>query len=186
MHNDDKNTVALDVRALDVDGHAGLAQVPQGHLLSLRQDTLGIKAGFLKTGWTYSRGAYPCTLRDLEPMTADEAQALIDAGTPVHEARRAASWTGDFPVAVLGLRLGQLREALADVNLPDDTIVAIRAAEFPDWGVGSPANPHVEVGYYQPDPASGTTGQAYGGEPDYDEHDNIPPHLPALVLRPTH
>ncbi|MEW2434388.1 hypothetical protein AB0952_09410 [Streptomyces caniferus] len=182
----DQDTVAVDVRALEVDGYASLAQVPQDHLLRLREDTLGIKAGLVKTNWTYQRGSYPCTLRDLEPLSADEAEALIAAGTPVYDARRAPDWSGKFPALVLGLRLSELRAALAAVDLPDDAIVAIRAAEFPSEGVGSPADPHVQAGFYQPDPASGTSGRAFGGEIDYAMDGSIPEHLPALVLAPTH
>ncbi|MFJ8677352.1 hypothetical protein [Streptomyces sp. NPDC093589] len=182
----DKDTVAVDVHALDVDGHASLAQVPRDHLLRLQEDTLGIKAGLLKTNWTYNRGSYPSTLRDLEILPADEAEALISDGTPVHVARRATDWSGEFPVLVRGLRLGQLRAAIAAIELPDDAIVAIGAADFPDQGIGSPAAPLVEVGYYQPDPASGTSGWAHIGGIDHDENGNIPAHLPALVLYPTH
>ncbi|MFD7559911.1 hypothetical protein ACFV9E_36015 [Streptomyces sp. NPDC059835] len=184
--NRDKDTVAVDVRALDVDSHAGLAQVPKNHLLRLQEDTLGIKAGLLRTGRTYSRGSYPCTLRDLEPLPSHEADDLIAQGIPVHEARRAPEWTGNFPVLVRGLRLGELRAALAAVDLPDDAIVAIDAADYPDQGIGSPASTHLGAGYYQPDPASGTSGWAGVGEIDYDADGNIPTHLPALVLSPTH
>ncbi|MFD3422117.1 hypothetical protein [Streptomyces decoyicus] len=182
----DEDTVAVDVRALEVDGYPSLAQVPQEHLLRLREDTLGIKAGLLKANWTYHKGSYPCALRDLEPLPADEAEALISAGTPVHDAHRAPDWSGKFPALVLGLRLGELRAALAAVDLPDDAIVAIRAAEFPRQGVGSPADTDVEAGYYQPDPASGTSGHAFGGPIDYALDGSIPDHLPALVLSPTH
>lgn len=183
---DDKVTVAVDVRALEVDGHAGLAQVPRDHLLRLEEDTLGMKAGVLRTGWTYGKGAYPCTLRDLEPVAPDSAETLVAGGMPVHDARRAPSWRGDFPVLVQGLRLSELREILADIDLPDDAIVAIRAADYPSPGIGSPADVHVEAGHYQPDPASGTSGWAFGGAIDYDEDGGIPAHLPALVLKPTH
>lgn len=182
----DTNTVAVDVRALEVEGHAGLAQVPRDDLLRLQADTLGMKAGLLRAGWTYGRGSYPCTLRDLEPVTADDAEALIAAGTPVHEARRAAGWTGDFPVLVSGLRVGELRKAIDASGLPDDALVAIGAAEFPDQGVGSPAHPSVEAGYYRPDPANGTCGRASGGMIDYDDEGRIPAHLSVLVLSPTH
>ncbi|MFK0047772.1 hypothetical protein ACIQU4_27525 [Streptomyces sp. NPDC090741] len=182
----DKDTVAVDVRALDVDGHVGLTKVPRDHLLRLQEDTLGIKAGLLRTGWTYRKGSYPCTLRDLEPLPTHEAEELIAQGVPVHEARRAPEWTGDFPVLVLGLRLGELRAALAAVDLPDDAIVAIDAADFPAQGIGSPASTYLGAGYYQPEPSSGTSGRAGVGEIDYDADGNIPVHLPALVLSPTH
>nr|WP_024126557.1 hypothetical protein [Streptomyces sp. FR1]AHE39176.1 hypothetical protein pFRL3_399 [Streptomyces sp. FR1] len=185
MH-DDRSTVAVDVRALEVDGYPGLAQVPRDHLLRLEEDTLGMKAGMLRTDWTYSKGTYPCSLRDLEPLEADAADALIAAGVPVHEARRAPAWRGAFPVLVQGLRLSELRAALAGIDLPDDAIVAIRAADYPSQGIGSPADVRVEAGYYQPDPASGTSGWAFGGAIDYAEDGAIPAHVPALVLKPTH
>ncbi len=183
---DDRPTVAVDVRALEIDGHAGLAQVPRDHLLRLEEDTLGMEAGMLRTGWTYGKGSYPCTLRDLEPVELDSVETLIAGGTPVHDARRAPDWRGDFPVLVQGLRLSELREILADIDLPADAIVAIRAADYPSSGIGSPASVRVEAGYYQPDPASGTSGWAFGGPIDFGEDGGIPPHLLALVLSPTH
>ncbi|MEV7887518.1 hypothetical protein ACWD3I_26040 [Streptomyces sp. NPDC002817] len=183
---DDKATMAVDVRALEIDGYASLAQVPRDHLLRFEEDTLEMKAGVLRTKWTYSKGNYPCTLRDLESLDPESAAALIADGVPVHAARRAPDWRGDFPVLVQGLRLRELRKVLASVDLPDDAIVAIRAADYPSPGIGSPADVHVEAGYYQPDSASGTSGWAFGGVIDYGEDGGIPAHLPALVLKPTH
>lgn len=185
MHND-RSTVAVDVRALEVDGYPSLAQVPMDHLLRLEEDHLGMKAGTLRADWAYSKGTYPCSLRDLEPLEADAADVLIAAGVPVHDARCAPAWRGAFPVLVQGLRLSELRAVLASVDLPDDAIVAIRAADYPSPGIGSPADVRVEIGYYQPDPASGTSGWAFGGAIDYAEDGGVPAHLPALVLKPTH
>jgi hypothetical protein len=146
-----------------------------------------MKAGCLRVvRGPYWRGTYPVLLRDLGPVDHDQAQALIDEGVSVHAVRRAAGWSGDFPVLVEGLTVGELRAALAAVDLPDDTIVAIGSASLCREFVGSPASTHVEVGFYQPDSALGTCGSAYGGEPDYDADGNIPLHLPALVLNPTH
>ncbi|OEV13787.1 hypothetical protein [Streptomyces nanshensis] len=180
------DTVAVDVSALHVEGE-DFEQLPRDRLLRLHEDTLGMTAGFVRTFYgPYTKGLYPGTLRDLEPVPDAEAAALIAAGTHVHDARRAEGWSGDFPVTVHGLRVGQLRAVLAQVDLPDDALVAIGAADFPDEGIGSPASTRVEVGYYRPDPARGLSGAAYGGEIDYAMDGSIPAHMPALVLNPTH
>ena len=183
--NDDSK-VAVDVRALSVDGYDCLYAVPQGHLLLLEEPTLGMKAGYLRAHWGYGWGSYPAPLRELVPVTPERAQELIGQGTPVHAARRSADWNSDFPVLVRGLRLGELRAALANIDLPDDAIVAIGSATHPQEFISSPAAPRVEVGFYEPDPANGTYGYAAGGAPDLNEDGNVPLHLPALVLNPTH
>ncbi|MFB8406547.1 hypothetical protein [Streptomyces sp. NPDC055912] len=184
---DEKNTVAVDVRALVVGGHTTFADVAAEELLHLEEDTLGMKAGLWYTdGGTYTLGARQGRLRDLAPVTDEEAAELVVDGAPIHDARLAPDWTCAFPALVVGLSLGELRAALANIDLPDEAIVAIRSAEFPRQGAGSPASPRVEAGYYRPDPARASSGEAFGGPIDSDEDGTIPAHLPALVLRPTH
>lgn len=179
--------VTVDIHALDITGTTDLEQIPEGHLLRLEEGTLGIKAGYLRThAEPFYAGIYPGTLRVLELVSVEDAEGLIADGTPVHDARRARTWTGAFPAHVPGLRVGALRAALAATDLPDDAVVAIGAPLFPGPKVGSPADTRIEIGYYRPDPATAISGEAHGGEPGYQVDGQTPLHLPALVLNPTH
>ncbi|WP_327359554.1 hypothetical protein [Streptomyces sp. NBC_01304] len=186
MSDDDERTVAVDMRALSVDGYGSLHRVPRGTLLRLEEDALGMSAGLWRASWDYSRGTYPGCLRDLQQVAQAETGTLTSDGTRIHTARRAADWTSEFPVLVQGLTVGDLRTALDSMNLPDDTLVAIGAATHPQDFIGSPASARVETGFYEPHPVSGLLGLATGGAPEADADGAIPLHLPALVLYPTH
>ncbi|WP_327359553.1 hypothetical protein [Streptomyces sp. NBC_01304] len=186
MYNDGETKVAVDVRALSVDGYTNLRDVARDSLLRLAEPVLGMKAGLWRAGWSYGYGDYPCSVRELVRVDPDQAAELLAEDTPVHAASRASDWTSDFPVLIQGLTVGELRTVLATVDLPDATLVAIKSADHPREFASSPASTRVEVGFYMPAPESGMYGMASSGGPDYDEDWNIPAHVPALVLYPTH